>query len=394
MTECGHFLCADLLSLSIGDRRGAFGQQVDFRPARPDNSPMTQQPAASPPTSILRRVLRLFRFRLLTLLAAITLISIWLAWKFHREPISPDNVSQLRKLSEIPCPEIYRMTYSPDRSRAAFVAWEKPVAIREAITLWPVRTIGADRKLIDFAFSPDQRRVAYCENNTKAEILTLSTGERRVLETGDPQPDVVFSPDGKLLATGGYSQGAKLWDVATGKLIREFPMRSGRSGLTPVFSPDGQTLAVGDRNSNTVLFDVATGKRLLVLPNRETQGLAFHPSGQMLAIAYCDGSIRLWKTATGGLLAGTNKVAEEIYALDWSPDGKLLASSGLNGEICLWDEQLNLRHSITAPEWVISVKFSPDGTRLITAGGDQARSGEQSVTIWGVPPAVSRLLRR
>jgi WD40 repeat protein len=131
-----------------------------------------------------------------------------------------------------------------------------------------------------------------------------------------------------------------------------------------------------------------------VLPKRETHGLAFHPSGQVLAIAYCDGSIRLWKTATGELIAEQTKLAEEIYALDWSPDGKLLASSGLKGNICLWDEQLQLRHSIPAPEWVISVKFSPDGSRLITAAGDAEGKVDRTVTVWGVPPALSRLFSR
>ena len=367
--------------------------QLDFRSTSPDNLRMAQSDSSRPP-SLLRRVSRLFRFRLLTLLVAVTLISVWLAWKFHREPISPENVSQLQKLSEIPCPEAFRLVYSPDRSRVAFVSWEEPVQIREAVTLWHVQTIGADRKLIDFAFSPDQRHVAYTENGTLAEILTLSTGERRVLETGDPQPDVVFSPDGKLLATGGYSTRPKLWNVQTGKLVHQLDMGQNKGGLTPVFSPDGQTLAVGNRNAETILFDVATGRSLLVLPKRETQGLAFHPSGDLLAVAYCDGSIRLWQPATGELLAEQTKLAEEIYALDWSPDGKLLASSGLKGNICLWDEQLQLRHSIPAPEWVISVKFSPDGTRLITASGDAAGIVDRTITVWGVPPAISRLVRR
>src|SRR5688500_17333267 len=88
--------------------------------------------------------LRLFRFRLLTLLVVITLIAVWLAWQFHRVPISAANVSQLRYLSDIDAPAIYKLVYSPDRSRVAFIAWEQPVQIREAITLWPLGTEGPD----------------------------------------------------------------------------------------------------------------------------------------------------------------------------------------------------------------------------------------------------------
>ena len=346
------------------------------------------------PASFLCRVARLFRFRLATLLVITALIAGWLAWTFNRAPISAANVSQLSKSSEIPCAGIFKLVYSPDRSRVAFVAWEAPVEVREAITLWQVRTVGADRKLIDFAFSPDQRHVAYCENSTRAEILTLSSGARKVLETGDDQPDVVFSPDGKLLATGGYAMGVKLWDAETGQLIQTLNCRPDRSGLRPVFSPDGRITAVGDRNSNTILFDVASGKRLLVLPKRETQELAFHPSGKTLAVAYADGSIRLWETATGDLIAEHENVADEIYTLDWSPDGELLASAGLMGDVCIWDKDLQLLHSLPAPEWVISVKFSPDGTRLVTAGGSQSDRSQRGVTVWGVPPAVTRLWGR
>jgi WD40 repeat protein len=360
------------------------------------NSPTPQamsHPTSSTPKPMWRRLTQLFRFRLTTLFVAITLLAAWLAWRFHREPISLENVSQISRINEIPCPDIYQLVYSSDRQRVAFVGWEKPVDVREAITLWPLQTVGVDRKLINFAFGPDGRHLALSENSTRAEIL-LDGRTNFVLETGADQPDVVFSPDGKLLATGGYSTKAKLWDVETGRLVCELDCGPEIGGLTPAFSADGRIIAIGNRTSETVLFDVASGERLISLPERETQELAFHPSGHLLAVSYVDGSIRLWNPTTGQLIAKQQKVANEIYSLDWSPNGELLASSGLKGDICLWDEQLQLRHSLTAPEWVISVKFSPDGARLITAGGDAARGGARSVTVWGIPPTMPRLLTR
>jgi WD40 repeat protein len=114
--------------------------------------------------------------------------------------------------------------------------------------------------------------------------------------------------------------------------------------------------------------------------------------------AYANGSLRLWGGEYGTLLAEhvpkLSEIPSEIYTLDWSPDGKMLASAGLNGDICLWDTDLNLLHKLPAPEWVISVKFSPDGTRLMTAGGSQADRGDSRVTIWGVPPLAGRWIRK
>jgi WD40 repeat protein len=268
---------------------------------RPQLSPKPMsQPTSPKPASIFSRVAPIFRFRLTTLFAAITVLSVWLAWRFHREPISLANVDRIERLNEIPCPEIFKLVYSSDRHRVAFVNWEQPVDVREAITLWPLQTVGADRELIDFAFSPDRRHVAYSENSTQAEIAV--DGQRQfILETGADQPDV-----------------AKLWNVDIGRLVRTLDCGPDIGGLTPVFSHDGKTIAIGSRTSETVLFDVATGNRLLSLPKRESQELAFHPSDHLLAVSYADGGIRLWDTTTGELIAEKEKVAEEVYSLDWS----------------------------------------------------------------------------
>jgi len=195
---------------------------------------------------------------------------------------------------------------------------------------------------------------------------------------------MAFSPDGKLLATGGYSRHAKLWDVNSGQLIRSLDCEV-VGGLTPVFSPDGKTLAIGNRNSTTRLFDVDTGKLLHVLDKRMTQELRFRPDGRVLAIAYVDGSVSLWDVTGSKLLHDAHSGAKEVYTLDWSPKGDVLATAGLEGKIILWDPRgLSILKKLQAPEWVIRVRFSPDGTRLLSAGGTTLPS-DRKVVVWSVP---------
>jgi WD40 repeat protein len=340
----------------------------------------------------LRHAISWRRFRLSTLFIAVTMIGMWLAVKFHREPLTKENLSRLQQRQRIDI-DVVRVVWSANGNRVAFVGWEKPVEIRDSVTMWKLSTIGEDKKIIDFAFSPDENVVAYCENGTSAEILDIRTGELTVLEAVNKQPDVVFSPDGKLLATGGYGDTARLWDVRTGKMRTELYVGPTVGGLRPVFSEDGKLLAIGNRNSTTHIFDVETGEQVQILPRRSSQELMFHPNGSTIAVAYVDAKIGLWNVKSGELLHLADTTAEEIYVLDWSPNGQILASAGLKGDINLWNgSDLSPLHTLPAPEWVISVRFRPDMRGIVTAGGSRMPGGQRFVQEWEVPSFVKSRL--
>ena len=239
--------------------------------------------------------------------------------------------------------------------------------------------------MIHFAFSSDPETIAFCENGKTAEILNLRTGKSIHLDAEDDQPGMSFSPDGKLLATAGYGTKAKVWSVSTGKLLRSLDVGPTQGGLTVAFSPDGKTLAVGNRNSTTGIFEVSTGKLLHTLEKLMSHELRFHPDSKTLAVAYVDGSIGLWNMADGKLLQMVKTTAQEIYTLDWSPNGEVLASAGLNSNITLWNpKDMTVLKESESPEWVISVRFSRDGSRLLTAGGTATPGGERKVQVWGL----------
>jgi WD40 repeat protein len=302
-----------------------------------------------------------------------------------RPVISADNAARVRKVRQLPR-DVWQIVWGPRRWQVSLLGWEQPVEVLDAETFRPVRQIGTGAQLVHFAVSADGASLALVKNATTVEIRRdLRGGEGVVLETHNRQPAAAFSPDGKLLATGGFGTQAKLWERTSGRLVRSLESAP-EGGLTPVFSPDGKLLAVGNRNGQTRLFAVSTGKLLHTLPRAMSQELKFSPEGRTLAVAYVDGSIGLWKVADGSLVHLRRTGAQEVYSLDWSPRGDILVTSGLHGKITLWDRRdLSALKELEAPEWAIRVRFSPDGTRLFSAGGAVRRGPDRCLTIWGVP---------
>jgi len=338
-----------------------------------------------------------FRVSLRLWMALIAVVGVTVGLFYRRIPITPRNVGELKTVARLDNQDIWQVVWSPDRSKLALITWEQPVEIRDTVSLWLQDTIGRGKKIVGFAFSSNEDVVAYCENNKIAVILNRKTLKQFRLDTENDQPHLTFSPDGSFLATGGYGTDVKLWRVADGELVRSFVTGSTQGGLTPEFSPDGKLLAVGNRNAETTLFDVATGALRSSLPKPWTHGLQFDPSGRTLAVAYVDGTVRLWRVADGALIFERKTKAKELYSLDWSPDGSMLATSGLRAPITLWDgATMSVVREIDAPEWVSRVRFSPDGLNLVFSGGKSgaANGRRRHLEVMGIEGALFTFLHR
>ena len=159
------------------------------------------------------------------------------------------------------------------------------------------------------------------------EILEGRIGVVRIL---------AFSPNGKILASGGDSATIRLWDVETGSTILTLTGRKqGIKALT--FSPDGKVLTSADYD--TIYFwNVTTGKQLRTNPTEAgVNVLQFSADGKVLVSGDIDGIIQLWDARTYRLLSSHIGHTNRVNALVFIEDGKTLASASRDGTILLWD---------------------------------------------------------
>ena len=158
----------------------------------------------------------------------------------------------------------------------------------------------------------------------------------------------MFSPNGKyLVSLANYSTDSRLWVVERGEEIPNFP---GNRIEFVVFSPCS-TLIVGDTEKEILLWDAKSCETWLTIPKPQRwihnglwqMALAFSPCGRYFASApWWDLGmemvpVRLWKMATGEILATFWGHVRDIVALAFSPDGTRLASGRCDGTILLWD---------------------------------------------------------
>ncbi|MEU2391375.1 hypothetical protein [Streptomyces sp. NPDC007369] len=331
-----------------------------------------------------------------------------------------------RRTLQDPAHAVWSVAFSPHDRTLATGGDDGTVRLWDLETGKPRATLeghsGAVRSAV---FSPDGRFLATGSDDRSARVWDAETGKLRggpLRQTGQVHA-VAFGADNRTLATSDHIDArVRLWDVITGKQSRD-PLESyDHITESVVFSPDGRTLATGMQDGAAVLRDlrsdtllaflpghtdtvwsvafspdgqrVATGSDAIVRlwdvaagPNRETLlghtdsvwKVAFDPSGRTLATGSLDGTLRLWNVAKRTSPAPL-RASAGVRAVAFAPDGDTVATSSMDGKAELWDVRTRKRRVIiparTGP--VESVAFSHDGRTVATGGGNHVRQWDEA----------------
>ena len=235
-------------------------------------------------------------------------------------------------------------------------------------------------------------------------LYDVKTGKEVTMFPGKYE-SIAFSPDGRFLANSVGGHGPhQLWEVATGREVVF------NSDIIPAaseirFSEDGKTFfALSAEGDSISKFDVETRngniKYVEVQRSRNFTDI-FALTHDKFAVG-TETKIELWDTTTGEILSTLNG---NIYvlALEFSPDGTLLASAGRSSDsivpLQLWDtesKESTLLHKHTG--WVNALAFSPDGTMLASGGSDKSvqlwdiATGEPLTTFTGHSSGINALM--
>lgn len=297
------------------------------------------------------------------------------------------------------------LAFSADSRHLITCGRDGPIRIRDVATGLedgaPLE--GHTAYVLVLTVSPDGRHLASASNDGRIILWDLAS-RRSIHEFVDQRAGILclaFSHDGQRLASGGRDQTIRFWHLRP-EPHQEAILRGHEGAVKSVaFSPDGKRLvSVGRkeveaprvanqprrylRNWSAKVWDAAPQNQRGVLGDHGAYvaRVQFSPDGKWLASADYRGLAKLWDIRSQRLMSNLRGHTDQLH-IDFAPDSKLLATADMGGIVRLWRPGSENPVAILTNDFTVAaIKISPDGQTL--AVGGWTRSGAR-LQLWNLP---------
>jgi WD40 repeat protein/serine/threonine protein kinase len=287
------------------------------------------------------------------------------------------------------------MAFSPDGAHLTTPNSDGALIVRDASDGRQLKRLPARQEMpsIGVAYSPDGELLAtggwggvlqIWNARTYVPLQSLSNKFRATRISA-----AQFRPNSEQLVTSSFDRMIRVWDTRSGEVLRNLP---GHIGIVTALtvSPDGRRIASSGGEDKTVrLWDTESGREILTLRGHTSgcHAVAFSADGRRLVSAAGDGTIRLWDAMplqpnqTEEVL--TCRHDSEVWSVSFSPDGGILASGGWDKTVRLWDAQTGAHiRTLSHPESVFRISIRPDGKQLAASTFSDGKG--ETVKIWNM----------
>ena len=284
--------------------------------------------------------------------------------------------------------------WTADGERIVLAGRSLELELRDADSLQFLSSIrGHESAILDFDLHPNGRQILSASRNNNCRLWNLP-GEPIAAEGG-----VAISPDSqKVAVTGGSRNEVSIIELATGEVLSRFSLPESSWVGFVEWSADSSRIAVAYGNaqvpSRVYVYEAATAQRkqTLDVSARYIQSLAWHPAESLLAVAQnSSGPMEFWDPDSGELLDSRDEFRSWAWnTLAWSPNGAQLAIAGWRPQLVNWKDR-RIAITLTQPHTqnTSAVDYHPDGGLLATAAADglvciyNAETNEHLLTLAG-----------
>jgi WD40 repeat protein len=212
-------------------------------------------------------------------------------------------------------------------------------------------------------------------------LIPVWTGAADPRRENGTSETVEFSPNGKLVVSGGGDGKLRLWRVSNGKLIRSMTYQSGsfenkRGEVEAVyFSADGRQIAAAGNSAGVKIYLASNGRLLRLLGGQGADGIAYSPNGQYF-VAPDQGEIRIYNA--GNLRQRSSRQLRhdgEINSVEFARNSRLIltgaADQTVKISVAASGRLLRTIQAASGKGSVKSVRLSPNGRLIATANGNE-----------------------